>query len=407
MQCFVSEMRSRGLVAQLTHEDEFKQHLTNSQTAYVGCDPTASSLHVGHLLPLMTLARWQKMGHRAIVLMGGGTAMIGDPTGKSAMRQMMSEEDINANIAGFKKQVRGLLDLNDPKRGIVVNNADWLLPIHYIPFLREIGSQFSVNRMLTADCFKSRLETGLSFIEFNYMLLQSYDFLHLFREEQCTVQLGGDDQWSNMLSGVDLVRRLSRGRSFCLTVPLLTTPDGKKMGKTEKGAVWLDPDLTPPFDYFQFWRNQPDEMVGPCLRYFTFLPMDEIERMEALRGAEINDAKVRLAFEATRLVHGEAEAEKAKAAAAQLFSGGSIGDVPEVRLSLDAVTQGIVITDLLVLAEIVPSKAEARRLIEQGGILINGEKVSDSKLLVVKTHFLGSDGLLLKKGKKHYYRLRI
>jgi len=407
---FIEEMRARGLVAQITHEDELTEHLkAGKRTAYIGFDPTGESLHVGHLFQIMTLARWQRAGHRAIALMGGGTALVGDPTGKAEMRPVLSDDEIARNIANYRPLMSRFLDLSTPAAGILVNNADWLKPLPYLPFLREIGSQFSVNRMLTAECFKTRLETGLSFLEFNYMLLQSYDFLHLFRAEACTLQMGGDDQWSNILSGMDLVRRLTKGKAFCLTTPLLTTSDGKKMGKTEKGAVWLDARMTSPYEYFQYWRNVPDDMVEPCLRYFTFLPMKEVLKLGQLRDREINDAKVALAYETTRLLHGEEPAAAAKATADQLFAGGGsdAGTAPEFAISATKIAQGINIIDLLVEAKVLPSKSEARRLIQQGGLLLNGEKVSDINMIVTKAAFGAAGECLLKKGKKHYYRLRI
>lgn len=408
---FVEEMNSRGLIAQIVHEEELVEHLQVPRTAYVGFDPTAASLHVGHLLPIMMLARWQRCGHRAIAVMGGGTALIGDPSGKTSMRQMLTEEQIEANIASFKIQVAGLLDLSEPSKGLIVNNADWLRPLNYLDFLREIGSQFSVNRMLTAECFKARLETGLSFLEFNYMLLQSYDFLHLYKNQDCTVQLGGDDQWSNILAGMDLVRRLTKGKAFCLTNPLLTTSDGKKMGKTEKGAVWLDPNLTSPYEYFQYWRNIPDDMVGKCLRYFTFLPMAQVKELESNVGAAINAAKVELAFECTKIVHGEEEAIKAKSAAAKLFSGSveslAVGNEPVTEINRSEYAQGINICDLMVKVGAAASKSEARRLVAQGGVSIDGDKWSDPSKDVPMEVLAISTGALLRKGKKHYFRIKV
>ncbi len=408
---FIEEMRGRGLVAQLTHEEELRAHVGTKQTAYVGFDPTASSLHVGHLIPVMLLARWQRAGHKAIALMGGGTALIGDPTGKTSMRKMLTEDMIGRNIEQFQKQVQGLIRFDSPDDGIILNNADWLCPLNYLEFLREIGSQFSVNRMLTAECFKSRMETGLSFLEFNYMLLQGYDFLHLFRTQDCTVQLGGDDQWSNMLAGMDLVRRVIQKQAYCMTNPLLTTSEGKKMGKTEGGAVWIDPNLTPPYDYYQYWRNVTDDMVGPCLRYFTFLPMDEVLGLEKLEGADINQAKTRLAYEATSIVHGEEEATKAKKSADKLFSSqqgaGGSGSEPETTISAAEYGSEMGVIGLLMEVGAAPSKGEARRLVKQGGISINGKKVNDINAKIARSELNDQDGALIKKGKKHYYRLRI
>ena len=407
---FIETLRERGLIAQITHEDELREHLKEApRTAYIGFDPTAASLHVGSLLQIMTLRRWQQAGGRVVALVGGGTVMVGDPTGKSELRQMLTPETIAGNMVGIKKQLEHFIDFSSPSRAIMVNNYDWLGKLNYLEFLREIGPHFSVNRMLTAECFKQRLEKGLSFLEFNYMLLQSYDFLHLYRHEQCTLQMGGDDQWSNILAGMELVRRLAGGKAFCLTTPLLTTSDGKKMGKTEKGAVWLDGSLTSPYEYFQYWRNVEDSVVGNSLAYFTELPMTEVNRLAALTGAGINEAKKVLAFEATRLLHGKEAAEQAAAAAQKLFSGGdgAGGNEPEVLLAASEFGDGMGVLDLLVKAKVVPSKAEARRLVEQGGLAINGEKVDDIHGKIVRSDFKDESGCLIKKGKKHYFRLRL
>jgi len=410
---FLELMRERNLVAQVTHEEELTEHLSSGvRTAYVGFDPTADSLHAGSLMPVMALVRWQQAGHRVIAVVGGGTGLIGDPSGKTDMRQMLTPEGIKKNLAGIRRQLEKFLDLSTPSKGIIVDNADWLTKLEYLPFLRDIGRHFSVNRMLTAECFKNRLEKGLSFLEFNYMLLQSYDFLHLFKQEQCSVQLGGDDQWSNMLSGVDLVRRLTSGKAFCVTTPLLTRPDGGKMGKTEKGAVWLDPEKTSPFEYFQYWRNVEDVMVGPCLRYFTHLPMSEVRRLEALPGAEINEAKKILAFECTRLLHGDTEAGAARESAAALFASGGpagvggSGSEPQLEISAAAFGDGMLVSDLLVTVGALESKGEVKRLIQQGGIAINGKKVDDMAYKVTLAEF-DEGSCLVKKGKKHYYRIRI
>jgi tyrosyl-tRNA synthetase len=408
---FLETMQERGMIAQITHEDELKEHLsTGMRTAYNGFDPTAASLHVGHLLPIMGLRRWQQAGHRIVALVGGGTALIGDPSGKTDMRQMLSQDQIRSNMEGIKKQLSHFIDFSSPSKGIMVNNADWLAALMYLPLLREIGPHFSVNRMLTADCFKQRLEKGLSFLEFNYMILQSYDFLHLYRAEQCSLQLGGDDQWSNMLGGMELVRRLGNGKSFCVTFPLLTTSDGKKMGKTEKGAVWLDPELTSPYEYFQFWRNVEDGKVKDCLAFFTDLPMAEVTRLSALPGAKINDAKVILAFETTKLLHGEDAALKAKEAAAALFTAGAgsgEGDGPLHTLPSAQVGDALNALEGLVLSGILESKAEGRRLISQGGLTIGGEKISDLGYNIPRSALSAPDGVLIRKGKKHYYRLKI
>lgn len=404
---FLKTLKERGMLAQVTHPEELEAHLGEApRTAYIGFDPTATSLHVGSLMPIMALRRWQQAGHRVIAIVGGGTGLVGDPSGKSDMRQMLTREQIRINMQGIKDQLTKFIDLSDPARGIVLDNADWLASLNYLEFLREIGPHFSVNRMLTAECFKQRLEKGLSFLEFNYMLLQSYDFLHLYRTEHCSLQMGGDDQWSNMLGGMELVRRLvPQGKAFCLTFPLLTTSDGRKMGKTEKGAVWLDGERTSPYEYFQFWRNVEDAKVKDCLAYFTDLPMEEVARLGALQGAAINEAKVVLAYEATRLLHGEKEAETAREAASQLFSGGGgHGDAPEVFISREALGEGLDVVDFLVATTIVPSKSEGRRLVSQGGLVINGQKVQDMSYRITEKDFHGAEGCLIRKGKKHYYR---
>jgi tyrosyl-tRNA synthetase len=407
---FVEAMRERGLIAQITHEDDFAKHCASGvRTAYIGFDPTAESLHVGHLSQVMTLSRWQKAGHRVIAVLGGGTAMVGDPTGKSEMRQMLTDQQIEFNMKRFAEQVQPLLDFSSPDRGIMVNNADWLRPLNYLNFLRDVGRHFSVNRMLTAECFRARMETGLSFLEFNYMLLQSYDFAHLYKAEKCTVQMGGDDQWSNILAGVELNHRMHNAQTYCMTIPLLQTRDGKKMGKTEKGAVWIDPKLTSPYEYYQFWRNIPDENVGQCLRSFTNLEMAEVRELESFEGSKINDAKIRLAYECTKILHGEQEAEAAKKSASNLFAGGSAagGTEPEFHVERATMQAGVSICDVLAQLGVFASKTEARRLIEQGGLFVNDEKISDFKQLLREEHFLGDAGCLVRKGKKHYYRLRI
>ncbi|MFW7380470.1 MAG: tyrosine--tRNA ligase [Oligoflexus sp.] len=409
---FLEVLKDRNMLAQVTHEDELQEHLqTQTRTAYAGFDPTADSLHVGHMLPVLALRRWQQAGHRVIALVGGGTALIGDPTGKTEMRQILSEEDIDARIVRLKKQLSRFLDLSTDDKGLLVNNADWLKKLQYLPFLREIGRHFSVNRMLTAECFKQRLEKGLSFLEFNYMILQSYDFYHLFREYDCTVQVGGDDQWSNMLGGMELVRRKESSQAFCCTVPLLVNSQGKKMGKTEKGAVWIDPEMTSPYDFFQYFRNVDDDMVEKCLYYFTDLPVEEVKRLAALEDAKINEAKIELAFHITELVHGEEEAQRAKNAAAQLFGGGASGSgrppAPEVFIDRKQfVGESMGIADLLVLGELFPTKAEVRRLVKQGGITIDGEKISDPNQQYSPADLEKEGGLFLKKGKKHYFAIK-
>jgi tyrosyl-tRNA synthetase len=409
---FLEVMHERGMLAQVTHEDELKAHLASGvRTAYVGFDPTADSLHVGHLLPVLALRRWQQAGHRVIVLLGGGTAMVGDPTGKTDMRQMADEETIAARAEVFRKQLAPFLDFSDPSKTLVLNNAEWLLKLQYLALLREIGVHFSVNRMLTADSVKLRLEKGLSFLEFNYMILQSYDFYHLNKFEDCSVQLGGDDQWSNMLGGMELVRRKEQKQAFCVTLPLLVTSEGKKMGKTEKGALWVDPNLTPPFDFFQYFRNVDDDMVEKCLFYFSDLPVEEVKKLGSLRDKAINEAKIVLAYEATKLVHGEAEAVKAKAMAAALFAGAAGGkpEAPEVFvLSKDLPAFGeISVVDVLVLAGIFASKGEARRLIEGGGLSLDNEKVSSTQAMLKVDRIQSADGVLVRKGKKSYHTLKM
>jgi tyrosyl-tRNA synthetase len=409
---FLHVMKERGLLAQVTHEEELAAHLKSApRTAYVGFDPTADSLHVGHLLPVMVLSHWQRCGHRVIALVGGGTAMVGDPTGKSEMRQMLDLPTLESNKAQFRKQLSRFLDLENSARGVLLDNAAWLEPLKYLPFLREIGVHFSVNRMLTAECFKQRLEKGLSFLEFNYMLLQSYDFLHLNRAEKCTIQLGGDDQWSNMLGGMDLIRRVTQGPAFCMTTPLFTTPDGRKMGKTEAGAVWLDSVKFSPYNYYQFWRNIEDVMVAKSLAFFTFLPMDEVRRLSALQGSEINDAKKRLAFECTSIVHGAQAAREAEEAAKALFGGGGgatgsepTSVIPRASFGAEA---AMPVLDFLVAAGVFPSKGEARRMIEGGGVTINDAKIAGIQHRVPLSELDRAEGCLVRKGKKHYHRVRL
>ncbi len=407
---FLELMQQRGMLAQVTHEDELRGYLKGGiRTAYAGFDPTGDSLHVGHLLPVLALRRWQQSGHRIIVLLGGGTAMVGDPTGKSEMRQMITEDVIDQRAERFKEQLAPFLDFSSPDKGIVVNNADWLRELMYLPFLREIGAHFSVNRMLAAECFKQRYEKGLSFLEFNYMILQSYDFYHLNKHQDCAVQLGGDDQWSNMLGGMELVRRKEQKQAFCVTVPLLVNSQGKKMGKTESGAVWIDPKLTSPYDFYQYFRNLDDDMIEKCLFYFTDLAVEEVRRLSSLPDRAINDAKIALAFEVTKLVHGEAEAVKVKAMASSLFSGSAERlAAPEVLLNkseLPGTTVNVV--ELLTLSKLFPSKSEVRRMIEQGGLTLDGEKVEVTTLEVDVARLLSAEGIMVKKGKKSFHLLRI
>ena len=396
-------LQERGFIQQITHEDEVRDLLSKEKiTFYIGFDPTADSLHVGHFLGMMAMAHMQRAGHRPICLLGGGTAMVGDPSGKTDMRKMMTQETIQHNAECFKKQMSRFIDFNDGK-ALMLNNADWLLKLNYVEVLREIGVHLSVNRMLTAECFKQRLEKGLSFLEFNYMLMQAYDFLELQRHHNCIMQLGGDDQWSNIIAGVDLIRRKEAKPAYGLTFTLLTTSEGKKMGKTEKGALWLDAEKTSPYDFFQYWRNVADADVEKCLALLTFLPMEEVRRLGALRDAAINEAKTVLAFEVTKLVHGEEQALQAKQAAQALFGGG--GDLENVpTASVEASVIGQKLIDVLVAAAILPSKSEGRRLVAQGGLTIGETKVTDVDLLLSSAHF--QDGsVLIRRGKKQYHRL--
>jgi tyrosyl-tRNA synthetase len=395
----------RGFIKQFTHEDETRELLEKEKiTFYIGFDPTADSLHVGHFLALMLMSHMQKAGHRPIVLVGGGTAMVGDPTGKTDMRKMLTREDIEHNVKCIKGQMENFIDFKDGK-AILANNADWLMNLNYVEFLRDIGVHFSVNRMLTAECFKQRLEKGLSFLEFNYMLMQGYDFLELNKRYNCVMQLGGDDQWSNMIAGVELIRRKENKPAFAMTAALLTTSEGKKMGKTEGGAVWLDPEKTTPYDFYQYWRNVEDADVEKCLSLLTFLPMDEVRRLGSLKDAEINGAKKVLAYEVTKLVHGEEEARNAEKASEALFGAGSdMSNVPTVSITNDMV--GGTLLDALVYTKIIPSKSEGRRLIQQGGIVMNDEKVLDVNAKVEKNDFK-EGSVLVKRGKKKFYKIVI
>ena len=406
---FIEELKSRNILAQITHEEELISHLAEKKrSAYVGYDPTADSLHVGHLIPTLVMRRWQKAGHRAVIVLGGGTSQIGDPTGKTDMRKMLDDDFRQQNIEKFKKQLSQYIDFSSPDKGIIRDNSEWLEKLEYLPFITEIGKHMSVNRMLAAECFKKRMETGLTFMEFNYMCLQSYDFLHLFREEDVTVQLGGDDQWSNILAGMELVRKIERGQAFCATVPLLVKSDGTKMGKSEGGAVWLDPNKMKPFDFFQYWRNIDDDGVENCLNMLTDVDPAEVKELSSLEGAKINQAKIRLAHEITKLVHGEEEADKAKASAEALYSGGGAQtlNIPEVEVSSEDFGDGMDLLTLIASTKIVPSKKEGRRLIEQGGVLLNDEKVTNPKHGITTADFDG-DGCLIKKGKKNYYLVKI
>lgn len=399
-------LMERGFLKQLTHEEEMKEILGKEKvTFYIGFDPTADSLHVGHFIAMMFMAHMQRAGHRPIALVGGGTAMIGDPSGRTDMRQMLTKEQIDHNISCIKKQLEKFIDFSEGK-ALLENNADWLLDLNYVNFLRDIGAHFSVNRMLTAECFKQRLEKGLSFLEFNYMLMQGYDFYVLNKKHGCTMELGGDDQWSNILAGMELIRRKEGKASYGMTCTLLTNSAGQKMGKTVGGAVWLDPEKFSPYDFYQYWRNVEDADVERCLRLLTFIPMEEVRKLAALEGAEINTAKKILAYEVTKLVHGEEEAEKAQKAAEALFSGGAdMSNVPTVEISEDMKATGIL--DIITATGIVPSKKEGRRLIEQGGLTINDIKIEDVNA-VFEEKFIGNDGYaLIKRGKKKFYKLVI
>ena len=398
-------LKERGYIAQVTHEEEVRELLGREPvTFYIGFDPTADSLHVGHYIQIMVMAHMQRAGHRPIALIGGGTAMVGDPSGRTDMREMMSREIIDKNAQAFKKQMSRFLDFSEGK-AIMENNADWLLDLNYVQFLREIGVHFSVNRMLAAECFKARLERGLSFFEFNYMLMQAYDFLELYRRHGCCIQMGGDDQWSNILAGVDLIRRVEGGDAYGLTFTLLTTSDGQKMGKTRAGAVWLDPDKTSPYDFYQYWRNVDDADVKKCLALLTFLPMDEVNRLGSLPGERINEAKKILAYELTKNVHGEEEAIKAQKAAEALFgSGGDLDTVPTTEITADEYKENSNVLDLLHSVGFISSKSEGRRLISQGGLYVNDERV-DSIERQFTQQDLRDGGLLVRKGKKTYHRI--
>ena len=398
------ELKARGLIAQVTDE-ELVSNLINEgkATFYIGFDPTADSLHVGHFMALCLMKRLQMAGNKPIALLGGGTGMIGDPSGKTDMRKMLTKEQIDHNIECFKKQMARFIDFSDGK-AMIVNNADWLLDLNYVELLREVGPHFSVNRMLTAECYKQRMERGLTFLEFNYMIMQSYDFYRLFQDYGCNLQFGGDDQWSNMLGGTELIRRKLGKDASAMTITLLLNSEGKKMGKTEKGAVWLDPEKTSPFEFFQYWRNVADADVMNCIRMLTFLPLEEIDRMSSWEGSQLNEAKEILAFELTKLVHGEEEAVKAKEQARSLFGAGSAEDAPEAPLTDEDFTDGSIdIVSILVKAGLAPTRSEGRRNVEQGGVLVDGEKVTDFKATFTKEQC--SAGLLVKRGKKNFKKV--
>ena len=400
-------LKERGFVAQVTFEEDlYKAMEKGPVTFYLGIDPTADSLHVGHFMPIIMASHLQKAGHRPIILCGGGTAMIGDPSGKTDMRKMLTKETIADNVAAIQKQLSRFMEFGEGK-ATMVNNGDWLLNLNYVDFLREIGAHFSVNRMLTAECYKRRMETGLTFLEFNYMIMQSYDFLQLFKTHGCRLQIGGDDQWSNMLGGADLIRRKEQEDAFALTCKLIMTHDGKKMGKTEKGALWLDPNRTTPYEFYQYWRNVADQDVERFLALLTFLPMDEVRRLGSLEGAEINEAKKVLAFEITKMIHGEEEATKAAEAAAALFAGGGASqNVPTFEVTAADLAEDNRITTLLASCGLCKSRGEARKMVESGAVAANEEKVTDINMAIT-AELIGAEGLLLRKGKKGYCRLML
>ena len=400
------ELKARGLIAQVTDEDEIKEMVNNGKaTFYIGFDPTADSLHVGHFMALCLMKRLQMAGNRPIALLGGGTGMIGDPSGRTDMRQMLTKETIQHNIDCFKQQMSRFIDFSDGK-ALMVNNADWLMNLNYVELLREVGAHFSVNRMLTAECYKQRMERGLSFLEFNYMIMQSYDFYMLYQKYGCNMQFGGDDQWSNMLGGTELIRRKLGKDAYAMTITLLLNSEGKKMGKTQSGAVWLDPNKTSPFDFYQYWRNVYDADVIKCMRLLTFLPLEEIDEMAKWEGSELNKAKEILAYQLTELVHGEEEAKKAQEGARALFSGADTSHMPTTELSEEDFDEEgkIDLITLLVKAELVPSRSEGRRAIQQGGVSIDGEKLTDIYHTVEKDAFAG-DGIVLKRGKKKFKKI--
>lgn len=402
------ELVARGLIAQVTDEEEIKELVNNGKAVfYIGFDPTADSLHVGHFMALCLMKRLQMAGNKPIALIGGGTAMIGDPSGRTDMRQMMTKETIQHNVDCFKKQMSRFIDFSDGK-ALLVNNADWLLDLNYVDVLRDIGPHFSVNRMLTAECYKQRMERGLSFLEFNYMIMQSFDFYTLFQKYGCNMEFGGDDQWSNMLGGTELIRRKLGKNAYAMTINLLLNSEGKKMGKTQSGAVWLDPNKTSPFEFYQYWRNVSDADVLKCLRMLTFLPLEQIDEMDKWEGSQLNQAKEILAFELTKLVHGEEEAKKAEEGAKALFAGGGNTDnMPTTALSEDDFREDAIdILTLLVKSGLSASRNEARRAVEQGGVSLDGEKVTDIKATFGKDTFFG-EGVVVKRGKKNFRKITL
>ncbi len=399
------ELKARGLLAQLTDEEEIRDLVNNGKAVfYIGFDPTADSLHVGHFMALCLMKRLQMAGNKPIALIGGGTAMIGDPSGRTDMRSMMTTETIDHNCECFKKQMSKFIDFSDGK-AMMVNNAEWLRDLNYIEFIRDIGSYFSVNRMLSAECYKQRMEKGLSFLEFNYMIMQSYDFLALYERYGCNMQFGGDDQWSNMLGGTRLIRSKLGKDAYAMTITLLLNSEGKKMGKTQKGAVWLDPNKTTPFEFYQYWRNVADADVMKCLKMLTFLPLEEIEKMESWEGSQLNTAKEILAYELTKMIHGEEEANKAQESARALFGQGNAADMPSAQLTDDDFMDGAIdIIGLLVKSGLVATRSEGRRAVEQGGVAVDGEKVTDIKTVYTKEQLAG-DGVVIKRGKKNFRKV--
>ena len=401
------ELKARDLIAQVTDEDEIKEMVNNGKaTFYIGFDPTADSLHVGHFMALCLMKRLQMAGNRPIALLGGGTGMIGDPSGRTDMRQMLTKETIQHNIDCFKKQMERFIDFSDGK-ALMVNNAEWLMNLNYVELLREVGAHFSVNRMLTAECYKQRMERGLSFLEFNYMIMQSYDFYMLYQKYGCNMQFGGDDQWSNMLGGTELIRRKLGKDAYAMTITLLLNSEGKKMGKTQSGAVWLDPNKTSPFDFYQYWRNVDDADVIKCMKLLTFLPLEEIQEMEKWEGSQLNKAKEILAFQLTELVHGTEEAKKAEAGAKALFAGGADTEhMPTTELAAEDFDEegNIDLISLLVKSALVTTRSEGRRAIEQGGVSVDGEKVTDIRHVLSKDTLTG-DGIVLKRGKKKFNKV--
>ncbi len=399
------ELKARGLLAQLTDEEEIRELINNGKaTFYIGFDPTADSLHVGHFMALCLMKRLQMAGNRPIALLGGGTGMIGDPSGRTDMRTMMTRETIDHNVECFKKQMSRFIDFSEGK-ALMVNNADWLLDLNYVELLREVGAHFSVNRMLTAECYKQRMEKGLSFLEFNYMIMQSYDFLMLYQKYGCNMQFGGDDQWSNMLGGTELIRRKLGKDAYAMTITLLLNSEGKKMGKTQKGAVWLDPNKTSPFEFYQYWRNVADSDVLKCLRMLTFLPLEQMNEMDHWEGTQLNRAKEILSFELTKLVHGEEEAEKAQESARALFAGGNAAEMPTSRLTQENFNNGTIdILGVLTACGLTSSRSEARRAVEQGGVSVDGEKIADIKTSYEPECFVG-EGIVVKRGKKNFRRV--